>query len=641
MGALNPLFLLAGLATAVPIILHLFQRHETRRFRFPALRYLERTEREHAREIRLRQLLLLLTRVLALLFVTGAGARLLFAGRSDSHSPTAVVIVLDNSMSSGRVVGETRVLDGLKALALEALDRASVEDRFWVIRAGEPWLPAIAGSLAEARAAIDQTETSEAAGDLTEAIERAADLLRTSALADREIHVLSDLQKTGFELPGTAPAGDLPAVVWTGDEDQAENRALVGLLVGSGLPPVAGQRSELTVTARDTGPDTTRFPVRLVLEDRVRGAGVLSSGAETVIALPASPAGWIQGYVDVDPDNLRADDRRHFAYRSREAPAVYVGGSPTLFLSEALGVLESSSRLRRSDAGSAALVLAQDGAGLELRGPQTDALVVPPADATLLPALNRRLADAGIPWRYEPRSAIGEAELTGAGLPPALLGVRALRWFTLIHAGVPTAADRVLAEAAGDPWAVEGQDAAGRRYLLLASPLEDDASTLPVSTGMVRFIDWTAGEWAGSGGGLEYVVGAQLPAPEGATSVRLPSGSEFDIDATRVIRGTREAGLYTFLASDTLVSVVALNPPPSESDLEPLERGDLATAIGPEVTTVSRPEAWPRAVYRSRLGPEIWWPLLFAAALLLLGESLLASSGPLPTRARERQPSAA
>ena len=72
MGALNPLFLSAALAVAVPIFLHLFHRHETRRFSFPALRYLVRTEKEHARRIKLRQRLLLLTRVAILLrFVDG------------------------------------------------------------------------------------------------------------------------------------------------------------------------------------------------------------------------------------------------------------------------------------------------------------------------------------------------------------------------------------------------------------------------------------------------------------------------------------------------------------------------------------------------------------------------------------------
>ena len=133
MGALNPFFLAAAVAVGVPIFLHLFQRHETRRFSFPALRYLERTEKEHARRIKLRQLLLLMTRVAILLLLVGAGARLVFGGRGASHPPTAVVIVLDNSMSSGLVIGETRVLDQLKALAQAALDEATDEDVFWVI----------------------------------------------------------------------------------------------------------------------------------------------------------------------------------------------------------------------------------------------------------------------------------------------------------------------------------------------------------------------------------------------------------------------------------------------------------------------------------------------------------------------------
>jgi hypothetical protein len=160
MGALNPIFLGAAVAVAIPIFLHLFQRHEAKRFSFPALRYLERTEREHARRIKLRQLLLLLTRVAILLLLVGAGARLVFGGRGASHPPTAVAIVLDNSLSSGLVLGETRVLDELKSLALAALAEATDEDRFWVIRAGEPWLPAIPGAAVEARSAIEATEAS-------------------------------------------------------------------------------------------------------------------------------------------------------------------------------------------------------------------------------------------------------------------------------------------------------------------------------------------------------------------------------------------------------------------------------------------------------------------------------------------------
>ena len=63
MGFLNPLFLLAGAIVLVPVILHLFYRQESKIFTFPAIRYLLRTERDHARQIRTQQLLLLLLRV--------------------------------------------------------------------------------------------------------------------------------------------------------------------------------------------------------------------------------------------------------------------------------------------------------------------------------------------------------------------------------------------------------------------------------------------------------------------------------------------------------------------------------------------------------------------------------------------------
>ena len=46
MGLLNPLLLLLAGAAAVPLLLHLLQRHQGPRVIFPALRYLRRAEKE-------------------------------------------------------------------------------------------------------------------------------------------------------------------------------------------------------------------------------------------------------------------------------------------------------------------------------------------------------------------------------------------------------------------------------------------------------------------------------------------------------------------------------------------------------------------------------------------------------------------
>ncbi len=630
MGALNPLFLLAGAAIGVPIFLHLFHRHQTRRLSFPALRYLERTEREHAKQIRLRQLLLLLARVVVLLLVVGAGARLFYSGRGSAHPPTATVIILDTSMSSGLVVGEVRVLDELKELALQTLAAASDEDRFWLIRAGEPWVPAIPGSAVEARIAVAETEASEAAGDLSSALDRAVRLLGASELSIREIHLLSDLQSSAFELPGTAPSSDVAVVVWTGQRVATANRALTSVMVGGGLPPLEGQRTQVTVSALESvdAADTAHVPVRLVVNERIRGATTLPPGSQTTMAMPPAGGGWIRGYADADPDALRADDRRFFAYRSRPAPTVSVGGAPGVFVAEALAVLEGAERVRTTAPEAADILIAYNGIGLDRRSASGATLVIPSSDPTLLPALNRRLADAGIPWRVEATRSAGEAEVTGAALPAPLAGVRARAWFDLRLVGDPSGPTRTLAEAGGGPWAVEGTDAGGRRYLLVASAMDAASTTLPVSTGMLRFVDWVTSEWAGAGGTMaELTAGHRVAAPAGATHVRFPDGSEYEIDGTRTVRGTAAAGFYSFLTADTVVSVVALNPPLSESHLARLNEDDFSSAIGGNLISVDRADAWDRSIFRARQGPEMWWPFLFAVAVLLMLESFMATSG--------------
>jgi hypothetical protein len=143
---------------------------------------------------------------------------------------------------------------------------------------------------------------------------------------------------------------------------------------------------------------------------------------------------------------------------------------------------------------------------------------------------------------------------------------------------------------------------------------------------MVRFIDWVSTEWAESGGAGEYTVGDHLSAPPPSTHVRFPSGRELEIDGTGTVRGTGEAGPYTFLASDTVVAVMALNPPPAESLLLRLADDEIESAVGQQVTLVTEAGDWAQETYRSRRGPELWWPLLFVACLLLVAESLVAAS---------------
>ncbi len=641
MGLLSPLLLLTGAAVAVPLILHLFHHHDIGRVAFPALRYLKRTQKEHARTIRFRQILLLVLRIAAILLLALAAARPFLGGGGGVHDPTALVIILDNSMSSGRVVGQGRTLDQLKGIARRSVARASSEDKVWLLRAGEPWSVALTGSLDDVGRWIDETVVSGGRGNLLESIDRAATLVAGAGLRAAEIHLVSDLQRTAFQ--GSAVRADLaavPLVVYDGTDAEPVNRHLDQLLIGGGLPPLANQRSQIAV--RVSGGSDSLTPIRLVIENRIRGAASAPEGTQTLLPLGPFAEGPVSGYVETDPDDLGMDDRRYFSLTVLPPPGVWADASQSFFLSRALAVLESAGRLRRAAVTEADVLLAVGGAGLESRRPRAAAIVVPYRDVTLLPALNRRLASSGISWRFEPTDAEGETPLDASRVPIALDGVRVFEHYRMIPGGVDGGeAEVVVRLATGEPWLVRGTNDRGP-FFLVASPLEPEATNLPITASLLPLLEWMLMGWAGDGATVpSLIAGEPLPLPEGATGVLDPEGTLHPVDGTGVLRETRLPGVYTVYREDTPIAYVALNTPSDESLLDRIEARELRGLVGAPLSLVEDSTRWTRSVFAGGRGPEVWWQVLILALGVLLLESLVAATGPVRAHGGSMTPASA
>src|SRR5438270_7415773 len=100
---------------------------------FPAARYLERAEKEHSRTLKIRNLLLMFLRVLALLAIVAAAARPVARWVGAGHAPTAIAIVIDNSLSSSAVISGRPMLDQFKSMARDVLASATSADRLWLV----------------------------------------------------------------------------------------------------------------------------------------------------------------------------------------------------------------------------------------------------------------------------------------------------------------------------------------------------------------------------------------------------------------------------------------------------------------------------------------------------------------------------
>jgi hypothetical protein len=199
---LAPLWLLLGAAVGVPLLLHLLRRNVATRVEFPAARYLLRAEAEHSRSLRLRNLVLMLLRVLIVLALALAAARPFLPGLGVGHGPTAVAVVLDNTLSTTAVVGGTAVFDRLKEAARRVIASATATDRLWLVTADGR---VRGGSRDAMLAELARVAPSEGAGDPALALARAASAVQGAALPSRTVAVATDGQRTSGLPPRRSP----------------------------------------------------------------------------------------------------------------------------------------------------------------------------------------------------------------------------------------------------------------------------------------------------------------------------------------------------------------------------------------------------------------------------------------------------
>jgi hypothetical protein len=451
---LHPLVLLGLAAAAIPTLLHLFERRTPPEVEFPPLRYLSEAERESARRLKLRHLLLLLLRTALIALVVLAAARPVVPARAGgAHEPTALAVILDNSPSSGVVVDGRPLLDRLRAVAHSSLAAAGPEDRLWLLLAdGVPRR----GSRPALLAAVERVEVSARRLDLREAVERAARIVDAEPVLAREVHLVSDLQRTALGSGGPDLPRGVRLLVLAPSAEPPPNR---------GIGPARVADGAVAVTVVGT-PGTSPGAVTVRLRGRTVGRALAAPGSGISVPLPPLGPGWWVGEAVLDADELRADDRRLFVWRVTQPARVWTAPDVGPFVTAAVAVLREG---RRVGEGTELQIGGRPGSG--------PGVVFPPADRALLGEMNRALATRGGEWRY---GAPGTPGLIVAPQSNDIRGIPVARRYRL--EGRDTAG--VLATVNGEPWLVRDGD-----IVLLGSRLDTAWTSLPATTGFVPFVD--------------------------------------------------------------------------------------------------------------------------------------------------------
>ena len=113
----NPQILYALLALAIPIIIHLFNFRKHEKVYFSSIRFLEEIKTQNKKKRNIKNLLILLSRIFALLFLILAFAKPYIPNENNSDEKNNIFIYIDNSFSMNAISEKGRLLDIAKNTA--------------------------------------------------------------------------------------------------------------------------------------------------------------------------------------------------------------------------------------------------------------------------------------------------------------------------------------------------------------------------------------------------------------------------------------------------------------------------------------------------------------------------------------------
>lgn len=195
MQFLFPGFLAALAVLTIPIIIHLFYFRRFKRVYFTNVRFLKEVKEETSNRQKLRNLLVLLMRCLAIAAMVLAFAQpFIPLSNGVKKGERAVSVFVDNSFSMNALSKESPLVELAKQRAREIISAFGVEDRFQVLTNDFEGRDQRLISKEDALSRIEEIRTSPASRDLSKVLIRQQQCLNTGKQENKLAYVVSDFQ---------------------------------------------------------------------------------------------------------------------------------------------------------------------------------------------------------------------------------------------------------------------------------------------------------------------------------------------------------------------------------------------------------------------------------------------------------------
>jgi len=332
MNFLYPGFLFFLLAVAIPVLIHLFNFHRFRKVYFSNVQFLKAVQEQNSSREKLKNLLVLFSRILAIIFLVLAFSRPYLSSDNAVRPDTGnlISIYIDNSYSMEAVNKEGTLLDEAKRRAKEIAGKFSPNDRFQLTTNDFEGRHQRLAGYEELLNLIDEVKISPAERNLQQVIirQRVADAGQRS----RSNYILSDFQQsfTGKKL---IEADAEPVSLIRLQANTLPNIAVDSIwsLSPAHLPDAQEKFVvKLHNYSAEAGND---IPLKLVVNNQQRAVARLSipAGKSVTDTLNFSglSSGWQKASVSIKDFPLTFDDELKFTFKvSTGLKLLHISGDP-------------------------------------------------------------------------------------------------------------------------------------------------------------------------------------------------------------------------------------------------------------------------------------------------------------------------
>jgi hypothetical protein len=319
MNFLYPGFLFALFAVVIPIIIHLFNFRKFKKVYFSNVAFLKEIKEQTSSQEKLKNILILISRILAICFLVFAFARPFIPSGSkiDQSKGNTVSIYIDNSYSMEAVNKEGSLLDEAKRKAKEVVKAFQINDRFQLLTNDFEGKHQRLLNADELIQAVDEVKISSASRKLQQVINRQQSVF--TGASNRFAYVISDFQKgfAGEETLKTDANTNVSLVKLNAND--LPNVAVDSVWL---LSPVhqANATEKLVIQLRNYGDeDAKNISVKLNINKQQKAISSLNIPAgktqSDTLSYSGLGLGWQKGTISIKDFPLTFDDDLNFSFK--------------------------------------------------------------------------------------------------------------------------------------------------------------------------------------------------------------------------------------------------------------------------------------------------------------------------------------